>query len=147
VSKLIELALGTGNAILLNSKYYKIFFYLSLAMAISVIFLNKWLIDLIGINGAAIATLIVVAMYSLLKIIYLRSKLNIQPFDLNTIKLAIIISAIFAAFYFWNFSFHPIINIGLKAVIISLLYFLLINKLQISKDINGFVSKYVSKNE
>jgi O-antigen/teichoic acid export membrane protein len=146
VSKLIELALGTGNAILLNSKYYKIFFYLSLAMAISVIFLNKWLIDLIGINGAAIATLIVVAMYSLLKIIYLKSKLNIQPFDLNTIKLAIIILVIFAAFYFWNFSFHPIINIGLKAVIISLVYFLLINKLQISKDINGFVSKYVSKN-
>lgn len=31
VSKLMELALGTGNSILLNSKYFKIFFYLSLA--------------------------------------------------------------------------------------------------------------------
>ncbi len=146
LSKLMELALGTGNAILLNSKYYKIFFYLSLAMAISVIFLNKWLINLIGINGAAIATLIVVVVYSLVKIIYLKGKLNIQPFDGNTFRLAVIILALFAAFYFWNFNFHPIINIGLKGIIISALYFLLISKLQISKDINGFVTKYVAKN-
>ncbi|MFA5299803.1 MAG: oligosaccharide flippase family protein, partial [Lutibacter sp.] len=95
VSKLMELALGTGNAILLNSKYYKIFFYLSLAMAISVIVLNKWLIELIGINGAAIATLIVVVVYSVVKIIYLKSKLNIQPFNFNTIKLGVIILVIF----------------------------------------------------
>ncbi len=146
LSKLMELALGTGNAILLNSKYYKIFFYLSLAMALSVIFLNKWLIDLIGINGAAIATLIVVVVYSLTKIIYLKGKLNIQPFDGNTIKLAVIIMAIFATFYFWNFNFHPIINIGLKGIIISILYFLLINKMNISKDINSFVTKFVAKN-
>ncbi len=146
LSKLIELALGTGNAILLNSKYYKIFFYLSLAMALSVIFLNKWLINLIGINGAAIATLVVVFVYSLIKIIYLKGKLNIQPFDRNTIKLVVIIFALFTAFYFWNLNFHPIINIGLKGIIISVLYLLLINKLKISKDINGFVKKYVTKN-
>jgi O-antigen/teichoic acid export membrane protein len=147
LSKLMELALGTGNAILLNSKYYKIFFYLSLAMALSVIFLNKWLIDLIGINGAAIATLIVVVTYSVAKIIYLKSKLKIQPFNLNTIKLAVIISAIFGLFYFWNFNFHPIINIGMKGILISALYFLLINKLHISKDINNFISNYAAKND
>jgi len=147
ISKLMELALGTGNAILLNSKYYKIFFYLSLAMALSVIFLNKWLIDLIGINGAAIATLIVVVFYSVAKIIYLKSKLKIQPFNVNTIKLAVIISAIFAVFYFWNFNFHPIINIGLKGILISVVYFLLINKLHISKDINNFIANYAAKND
>ncbi|WP_372766057.1 polysaccharide biosynthesis C-terminal domain-containing protein [Lutibacter sp.] len=147
VSKLMELALGTGNAILLNSKYFKIFFYLSLAMAISVVFLNKWLIAWVGIDGAAIATLIVVVVYSVVKIIYLKAKLNIQPFGINTIKLGVIISVIFAIFYFWNFNFHPIINIGLKCIIISILYFLLINKLQISKDISSFVGKYMAKSE
>ncbi len=147
VSKLMELALGTGNAILLNSKYYKIFFYLSLAMAISVIVLNKWLIELIGINGAAIATLIVVVVYSIVKIIYLKTKLDIQPFDFNTIKLGVIILVIFAVFYFWNFNFHPIINIGLKSVIIATLYILLIHKGHISKEINSFMTKYIAKNE
>tara|TARA_R110001583_G_scaffold145635_2_gene297617 strand:+ start:52359 stop:53816 length:1458 start_codon:yes stop_codon:yes gene_type:complete len=145
VAKLMELALGTGNAILVNSKHYKIFFYLSLAMAISVIILNKWLINLIGINGAALATLIVVLLYSVIKIIYIKWKLKIQPFSRNTIKIIGVILGLFGLFYFLNFTFHPIINITLKCVIIGFVYFILIKKLQVSKDINHIVSKYLPK--
>lgn len=144
VSKLMELALGTGNAILVNSKYYKIFFYLSLAMAISVILLNKWFINLIGINGAALATLVVVIVYSIFKIIYIKTKLNIQPFSIQTTKIIIVVLSIFALFYFWNFSFHPILNIALKSIIVGVIYLVLIKKLQISKDINSLVSKYLA---
>ena len=142
VAKLMELALGTGNAILVNSKFYKIFFYLSLAMAISVILLNKWLISLIGINGAALATLIVVIVYSVFKIIYIKVKLKIQPFSLNTVKVLIVVLGIFVSFYFWDFSFHPLLNIALKCVIIGVLYLVFIKKLQISDDINNLLAKY-----
>ncbi len=137
MAKLVELAMGTGNAILVNSKYYKIFFYLSLAMAFSVILLNRWLIELIGINGAALATFLVVAVYGIIKIMYIKIKLRIQPFTLNTVKIASVITVFFVAFYFWNFSFHPLINIVLKSLIISGLYVILIRKLTISKDINN----------
>ena len=74
IAKIMDLALGTGNAILVNSKYFKIFFYLSLTMALSVIVLNRWLIGLIGINGAALATLIVVLVYGIIKIIFIKSE-------------------------------------------------------------------------
>ncbi|WP_456378800.1 oligosaccharide flippase family protein [Lutibacter sp.] len=144
MAKLMELALGTGNAILVNSKYYKIFFYVSLAMAISVIFLNKWLINLIGINGAALATLLVVVFYSIFKIRYINAKLKIQPFNIQTVKILIVILALFLVFYFWSFSYHPLINIVLKSAIIMVLYMMLINKLKISRDINSLVSKYLS---
>ncbi len=136
IAKLVELALGTGNAILVNSKYYKIFFYLSLAMAFSVILLNRWLIEMIGINGAALATFLVVAVYSIIKIMYIKTKLRIQPFTLNTIKIGSVITVFFIAFYFWNLSFHPLINIVLKSLLISGLYVILIRKLNISKDMN-----------
>ncbi|SNR30167.1 lipopolysaccharide biosynthesis protein [Lutibacter flavus] len=142
IAKLLELALGTGNAILINSKYYKIFFYLSLAMALTVILLNRWLISLIGINGAAFATLTVVFMYSFIKIIYIKWKLKIQPFSANTIKVLLLVIAIFLAFNFWNFNFNPIINIILKCLLIGVPYLLIIKKLHISKDINSLVTKY-----
>lgn len=142
VAKLMELALGTGNAILVNSKYYKIFFYMSLAMAVTVIFLNKWLINLIGINGAALATLIVVLIYSSIKIVYIKYKLNIQPFSINTLKLLLITTVIFVVFYFWNFNIHPILSIVLKSIIVSILYVFFIRKAQISEDIDSLVSKY-----
>ncbi len=143
LAKLMELALGTGNAILVNSKYYKIFFYLSLAMALSVIALNKWLIGWMGINGAALATLIVVLIYSIIKILYVKAKLKIQPFGLNTLKLLCIVSFIFFAFYFWNFSFHPIINIILKCLIIGVLYVMLVKNFKVSEDINSLIKKYI----
>jgi O-antigen/teichoic acid export membrane protein len=142
-AKLMELALGIGNAILVNSKYYKIFFYLSLAMALSVILLNKWLISSIGINGAALATLIVVIIYSIFKIMYIKTKLKIQPFSLNSLKILIIILGIFLIFYFWNFSFHPLLNIVIKCLIITVVYIVIIKKLQISKDINALLAKYL----
>lgn len=143
LAKLMELALGTGNAILVNSKYYKIFFYLSMAMAISVILLNKWLIHLIGINGAALATLIVVVVYTIFKIIYIKGKLNIQPFSRQTSKVISVIILVFGLFYFWNFSFHPILNIVLKSLLLVVIYFVLIKKLEISKDINSLITKYL----
>ncbi|WP_111709253.1 lipopolysaccharide biosynthesis protein [Lutibacter citreus] len=142
IAKLIELAQGTANAILVNSKYYKIFFYLSLAMAISVIFLNHWLINLYGINGAALATLIVVFLYSLVKLAYIKFKLNIQPFGRNTLKILLIILLVYIGFNFWVFNFNPILNIILKGLLICLIYVFLIKKFQISEDINSLFSKF-----
>ena len=133
--KLFELALGIGNAILTNSKYYRILFYLSIAMAASVIVLNRWLIEIIGINGAAVATLIVVVVYSIIKILYIKSKLKIQPFSGETIKLLIIVILLYAIFYFWNFTFHPLINIVLKCALIAPIYVFLVKKMKISIEI------------
>ncbi|MEX1382317.1 polysaccharide biosynthesis C-terminal domain-containing protein, partial [Lutibacter sp.] len=142
IAKIMDLALGTGNAILVNSKYYKIFFYLSLTMALSVIILNRWLIGLIGINGAALATLIVVLIYGVIKIFFIRSKLNIQPFSRNTIKVLVVIMSIYFVINFWNFSLNPILSILIKGVLITSVYLILIKRLHISEDLNKLFSKY-----
>jgi len=136
IAKMVELALGTGNAILVNSKYYKIFFYLSVLMALSVIVLNRILIVEMGINGAALTTLIVVFVYSIFKVYYIKSKLKIQPFKKETFKLFLVIVVLFFSFYYWNFAFHPIINIGVKSLIISLIYLFIVRRINISKDLN-----------
>ena len=145
LAKLMELAFGTGNAILVNSKYYKIFFYLSLAMAITVVVLNNWLIQLIGIKGAALSSLIVVVLYTIIKIGYINLKFNIKPFSLQTVKLLCLISCIFILFYFWNFSFHPLLNIFLKVILITILYVFLVKKINISEDINMLFKTYFNK--
>ena len=144
-AKLVELGLGTGNAILVNSKYYKIYFYFSITMALSVIFLNKWLIGLIGINGAALATFIVVLSYSLLKVLYINTKIKIQPFNKKTIIILMIICFVFLLFNFWNFNFHPLINILLNSCLIIGVYGIIVNKFQISKELNDLIVNFVRK--
>jgi O-antigen/teichoic acid export membrane protein len=142
VSELYKLALGTNGAILTNSKYYKVFFYFSIAMALSVILLNKWLITIIGINGAALATLIVVLLFSTFKIIYIKQKLQMQPFTRKTIHVLLIV-VLFGSFYFIDFGLHPIMNIGMKTILISLIYIIVIYKLNISEEVNLLLNKYL----
>jgi len=144
-SELYKLALGNNGAILTNSKYYKVFFYLSIAMALSVIVLNQWLIELIGINGAALATLIVVVLSSTFKIFYIKQKMQMQPFTNKTIMVLLLTSVLFFAFYFIDFPFHPILNIFIKTIIITIIYVIVIFKLDISEEINVLLRKYIRK--
>ncbi len=143
IAELYKLALGTNGAILVNSKYYKVFFYFSIGMAASVIILNKWLIGVFGIDGAALATLIVVLVFSTIKILYIRQKMKMQPFSAKTMVMLVVIVVLFLSFYFWNFSFHPIINILLKTLIVSAIYGIAVLKLNISNDIREVYAKYL----
>ncbi len=143
ISELYKLALGTNGAILTNSKYYKMFFYFSIGMAVSVILLNKWLINLLGIDGAALATLIVVLVFSTIKILYIQQKMEMQPFTKKTLVVLALIAILFFSFYFWNFSLHPLLNIVLKTGIISVIYLFLVFKFKVSEDIMLLLRKYI----
>ena len=145
ISELYKLALGTNGAILTNSNHYRVFFYFSITMAVSVIFLNRWLIQVMGINGAALATLIVVLVFSTFKVIYIQLKLDMQPFTKKTVLVLAIISILFFAFYFITFPFHPLVNMIMKSILISAVYTVLIYKLNISEDINSLINKYVRR--
>ena len=145
VAKLFELAMGTNIAILSNSKYYKIYFYLSLAMAISVIFMNNWLINIYGNNGAALATLIVVAVFVIVKIIYVKSKLRMQPFTLKTVLVLLLTAIIFGLFYFIELDFNPLLNILLRSVFITITYLFISYKLNISNEFKQLVLSLIKK--
>jgi O-antigen/teichoic acid export membrane protein len=134
--------MGTNGAILTNSKYFKMFFYFSLAMALSVIVLNKGLIDLIGIDGAALATLLVVLIFSTIKLIYINTKFKMHPYSDNTKKIVLIITALFLLFYFLKFNFNPFLSIIIKSVFLISIFSFAIVKLNLSKEINALVKKY-----
>ncbi len=145
ISELYKLILGINGAILTNSKYYRMFFYFSIGMAACVIFLNKVLINALGIDGAALATLITIFIFSTIKIWYINSKMDMHPFTPKTMQVIGLIAVLFFPFHFFDFTFHPIVNIILKSLMITGIYFALIVRLNISDDINGLVSKYFKK--
>ena len=147
VAKLYTMSLGNNGAIISNSKYYKILLPYAIAMALAVILLNNWLISLYRMNGAALSTLIVLLFFNTVKIWYVKKKFNIIPFTRKTIYLLLILGAVYGLFFFWNFNFHPIINIGLKSILITLLYLVLVFKMNISSDINTIINKFIKNNQ
>ena len=142
-AKLYTMSLGNNGIMISNSKYYKVLLPYGIAMALAVAFLNDWLIDLVGMNGAALSTLMVILVFNTVKIWYVRRKFLILPFTQKTGILFLIITVLFFAFYFWNFSFHPIINIILKSCLVSGVYIFMVKKLKISKEINDVLDKYL----
>lgn len=146
VAKLYTMSLGNNGAIISNSKYYKILFPYAVAMALSVIILNDWLISLMHMNGAALSTLIVLLVFNTVKVWYVKKKFQIFPYTSKTLLLLFVIGVFYSLFFFWNFNFHPIINIGLKSGIIILCYVFIVYQLKISSEINTLILKFIKSN-
>ena len=145
LSKLILMSFGCGPAILATSKFYKITLPFSIGMALSVYFLNDYLIDLMGINGAALSTLIVVAVFTFLKIIYLKSKLNLSPYSFNSVKTLLLIGSLFLIFENISFPFKGISLIIINSLIIGLVYTLVVYYSNLSGTLNKFLMNVLSK--
>lgn len=145
LSKYFDVLLGNNNSIIFNSKYYKAVLVLGVLLVFVIVGLNLVFIPKYGINGAALATLIAIGMYSLAKLLFVVFKMKLFPFTKNTIVSFVITLALFFVFYFWEFPFHPIINMGLKSVLISILYLTLHYYFKVSSDINFVIRNTVEK--
>ena len=143
LSELIKLSLGTNGAILTNSSLYRSLFYFSLSMAASVFILNKVLIEQMGIEGAALATLIVVLVFGVIRVYYVNRKLGMQPFDRRTVLVLLLIGMIFAIFFSIQLNLPPLLAILIKSLAISVVFVLLVLKLRISEDLNSFFDSFV----
>ena len=139
-AKLIQMSFGCGPAILATSKFYKITLPFSIAMAVSVYFLNDYLIDLYGINGAAISTFIVLLIFTVLKIIYIRYKVKLQPFNFNSIKILISILLIYFFNSYINLELSPLIEIIIRSIIILITYVLVIYFFGVSKKMKDLLN-------
>ncbi|OAD44489.1 lipopolysaccharide biosynthesis protein [Polaribacter atrinae] len=154
VLKLYNGFLGNNGAIINNSKFYKITLPISISMALSVYLLNKlfyYELDM-GTDGLALATLIVIFFANTFKLFFVKRKFSMTPFTDKSLKMILIITVLYLAFNFWDFSVsniylwkfpvHPIINIALKSILITVVYILVVLKLNISNEFDLLLKKY-----
>lgn len=145
LSKYFDLILGNNNAIIFNTKYYKMVLYLGLGLVVLTVILNMIFIPIFGIIGSAFATLLSITFYSLAKLLFVVKRLHLYPFTKQTIHSLILTFILFALFYFWEFPFHPLISILLKSIIVTILYVYLNYKFSISVEINQVINNILKK--
>lgn len=147
LTKLSDSLLGNNNAILFNSDYYRMVLVLGVFLAVLTIVLNMVFIPLYGINGAAFATFIAILIYNISKILFVYFKFKILPFSANTIKVVLLLLVCLGVFYFWDFKFHPVLNIALKSLLISMFYGFVVYALHLSDDISILLNKIFRRNK
>ena len=145
LSKYFDLILGNNNAIIFNSKYYRMVLFLGLMLVFVTLVLNMIFIPLYGIIGSAFATLLSITLYSVAKLMFVVKRMHLYPFTKQTLYSIGITFVLFLLFYFWKFPFHPIIGIGLKSILVTVLYVYLNYKWVISIEINRFLDTIFTK--
>jgi len=139
LSKFYDVILGNNNAIIFNSRYYRSVLLFGLLLVFLMIVLNMVFIPLYGIEGAALATLLSVCVYNTIKLLFVVRNMDLYPFTNKTLQSFGIISVCFVVFYFWDFPFHPIVNIALKSGLITVFYVLANYRLAVSEELNAIV--------
>ena len=139
ISKLFLMSFGCGPAILATSKFYRITLPFSIIMAISVYYLNDILIDIYGINGAALSTLIVVLFFTALKIIFIKHKLKISPYSIDSLKVILLIMVVFTVFQNFKITDNSVVSIIIDSFLISVIYTAVIYFMKVSKPINKLI--------
>ncbi|WP_395066370.1 oligosaccharide flippase family protein [Flavobacterium sp.] len=145
LSKFYDVLLGNNNSIIVNTKHYRTVLLFGVFTVVLMIVLNMIFIPLYGIEGSAFATLLTVATYNTIKFFYVVKKMNLFPFTLKTVYSLGILVACFFLFFFWDFQFYTIVNIGLKSILITIFYSYLNYKLKISDEFNNVGLAFLNK--
>lgn len=145
MAKVFESMLGNINSILYNSKYYKTVLMFGVLLAMTTIVLNLWLIPLFGIEGAALASFSALFIFNLLKMVFVKLKFDMLPFTKDTVKVALLIFFLAFLFAYLRFYFHPIINIGIKSMLIIAMYLGILYRFNISDDVSAIMNKFLKR--
>ena len=141
LAKLITMMFGCGGAIISNSSFYHISLVFSILMALGVSLLNIVWIPLYGIDGAALATLVVVGLSIAVKITYLQFKINVHPLSSNLFKALFAIGILYILFQYFDWTFSPLVQIILTSGLVSIFYFLIVVQFKLSDDLLRLVKR------
>ena len=145
LAKLVDLATSLNSDIIAYSKKYQFNFYALLVLAVLNIIFNLYFIPIYGLVGTAIATFCSLTLFNLVKLVFIWINFKMQPFTLATVKILLLAGLCWAMIYFIPFNFHPIVNIMLRSVLLTIVYGGLTLYFEISSDVNGMVRSGVEK--
>jgi O-antigen/teichoic acid export membrane protein len=147
LSKLIDVSAGVNGAIISTSNYYKFDLYINLLLIALTVFTNTMFIPLYGIEGAAIATSLSIFIHNIVKTSVLYFVFKIQPFQVNTFKIILVSTCIYASLYFIPFDFIDslILRILIRSFCIIIVYSSVIIGFKLSEDINQLFNKLIRK--
>lgn len=143
LSKLVDMGASLNNQLVYYSNYYRYSMVSLVILAIANIGFNIWLIPLLGLTGAAVATLLSVTCYNLFSLYLVWQKFHIQPFTRETLKVCALGVAGMAVVWLVPLTAYPAVNILLRSGLYALLFGALVLYTRVSPDINQLWSDFL----
>ncbi len=145
LARILETITGLNNYLIYLSKYY-IYSLVSLAiLACANLAFNFWLIPLLGLTGAAVATLLSVSCYNVISLALVWNKFRLQPF---TAKIGAALLSAAAAYLLIDQIPRlaaPLPDILLHSGLYVLVFAVLVWRFRISEDLHEMAGNWRSK--
>lgn len=143
LANLISMSGGLSSQIITNSKYYRyngvyVIIYLFLTVLLNIILIPK-----LGIKGAALAAMISIFVFNLMKFIFIKKKFDIQPYNLSHLRILLIGVIAYILTALFTYPDHLILNILLKSSLFGVLFILLNYYSRTSEDFIELIEKYL----
>lgn len=142
LANLISMAGGLSSQIITNSKLYRYNGLYVIVYLVSAILLNVILIPIMGITGAALAALISMLIFNMMKFLFIKKRFGIQPYRRSHIRILLIGVVAYILTDLFSFPDNLILNIIMKSGMFVVLYGLLNFISGTSEDLNDLVAKY-----
>lgn len=140
-AKVIIMGAGTSGELLIFSDHRNYNLHILWISAILTIFLNVLLIPLYGIDGAGLATLIVVILSTFLRFMLIKQKLGLSPFSFGHIQILLVGAVTFLIFYFLKMPGSPFIRIALRSPITLIFFCTAVYTMKISSEVNSIIDR------
>lgn len=147
LAKVVDMATSTNHQIIAYSEYYRYNLYMILVLSTMNIAFNWWLIPIYGIAGAAVASMLSISFYNIIKVGFVYWKYKMQPFTKSSIYIFLlgIFSLGIVYSLFLDMQLHPILAVGLKSFVVILIYVPLALWFRLSPDINDVIFNFIDK--
>lgn len=144
MAKIIDTGFGINGAIIINTKYFKIDTLLSIVLLLLTIGTNLYFIPIFGIEGAALATMISIIIFNIIRYLFLKIKLGLTPFSWEYFTIAVILATSTLIVYFipaLSFIWGDII---LRTALFIILSVPAIYLLKLSPEFNRLILNFLS---
>lgn len=145
LSRIVEMATGLNNYMVYYSRYY-LWSLVSLGvLGIANVLLNVVLIPRLGMNGAAIATLLSVACYNAVSVGLVWLKFGLLPFSKNTVQAIGLALGSFLAVQLIPRTGYDLFDIALRSGLYVLVFGLAVLRFRVSPDMNAAMNVLKAK--
>lgn len=139
LGKVFDMLTGVNGYIIANSKLYYNHAFFIIYLTMVTILSNYYLIPLYGINGAAISSLFSLGSYNILMLIFLKVKMQIQPFTFVTLKTLMFFIALFVLDYIIPNMNSPYIDAIIRTTSVGSIFILGTYFMKLSPEINEII--------
>jgi O-antigen/teichoic acid export membrane protein len=145
LANLTKMAGGSNDSLITYSRHFKVTTLFLVIFTVLIILFNFIFIPRFGIIGAAFATLLSILVHNLIKFLFIRFKFGLNPYNYQYILILLISAGIYGILQIMPDPDNFILDIFFDSTLTTVLFYLGIRPLSISKDLRETAKQVLTK--